>query len=171
MNEKEKSKDTNRKCCNCDHYDTDGYCFLLGSSYNTGYPVSPRGCCNHFSEKYTPQNSGYSSPSCFLTSACVDYYGKTDDCYELETLRRMRDEHLVVMDGGKELISQYYKIAPQIVEKINNSEKRDKYYEFIYEVIQNCISCFEEDKKAEAVEKYKNMVSFFLKEFEMEDVR
>ena len=157
----------NRKCCNCTHYDPDGYCSHMGSFLTGMVRVSPRGCCDHFEAPRSLSNSGYTEPGCFLTSACVDYYGKSDDCYELQTLRRMRDEHLIHMDGGESLIKQYYQIAPRIVEKIKSSEDCDECYKYIYGVILSCITLFENGNKDESVRLYKEMVAFLMKKFDM----
>lgn len=52
---------------------------------------------------------------CFLTTAVCEYLGKSDDCEELTTLRACRDQWLAKQPGGKELIEEYYEIAPGIV--------------------------------------------------------
>ena len=39
--------------------------------------------CKQFKER------GSSSGGCFLTTACCDYKGLPDDCYELETMRKL----------------------------------------------------------------------------------
>jgi hypothetical protein len=55
---------------------------------------------------------------CFLTTACVHYLALADDCFELSSLRRFRDNSLLRMSGGPEDIALYYKHAPQIVQHI-----------------------------------------------------
>ena len=51
---------------------------------------------------------------CFLTTACCDYMGRTDHCYELRTLRGFRDGWLAVQPEGRALIKEYYQIAPAL---------------------------------------------------------
>lgn len=56
---------------------------------------------------------------CFLTTATVGAIGLEDDCWELQTLRRFRDNVLKPTSGGRDLVQTYYEIAPDIVENIN----------------------------------------------------
>lgn len=56
---------------------------------------------------------------CFLTTACCQTIGLPDDCFELETLRRFRDQVLINLPGGREEIETYYKIAPALINEVN----------------------------------------------------
>src|SRR6476646_10620356 len=47
-------------------------------------------------KKCTPPAKG-----CFLTTACCEVLGLSDDCFELRTLRRYRDRVLIAMPGGQ----------------------------------------------------------------------
>ena len=140
------------------------YCSFLENSSGGDLRVKREGSCNHFSERPNSSNSGYNSGSsgCFLTSACVDYFGKPDDCYELTTLRKFRDNYLAKTEEGKKIISQYYKVAPAIIEKINNSDSKDKFYLYIYDEIKKCISHIENDKNESALTVYMKMVQYFM---------
>ena len=60
----------------------------------------------------------YSLPGCYLTTVCVEHKGLPDNCYELETLRNFRDNYLVSSEGGKEIVQHYYKVAPEMVQKL-----------------------------------------------------
>ena len=71
---------------------------------------------------YFKPGASQSSSGCYLTSACVEAMQKSDDCFELTTLRRFRDEWLANQPGGKEEIEEYYRIAPEIVAKIHASD-------------------------------------------------
>lgn len=112
--------------------------------------------CDTFEDK--------NASNCFMTSACVDYLGKEDDCYELETMRKFRDEKLRKVPGGKAMIREYYDVAPGIVKAINASKEKEKYYQDIYNTILHCIDRINanEDKRAIALYlqmfyKYKDM--------------
>jgi hypothetical protein len=52
---------------------------------------------------------------CFLTTACCEAIGLPDDCFELSTLRRYRDEVLAHMRDGPGEIERYYALAPAIL--------------------------------------------------------
>ncbi len=58
---------------------------------------------------------------CFITTACVRHIGLSDNCYELRTLRKFRDEVLPHLPQGKDAIKKYYDIAPKIVLHIEES--------------------------------------------------
>ena len=60
---------------------------------------------------------------CFLTTACCDVLGLPDDCFELRTLRRYRDETLAAMPGGNSAIAAYYRIAPSILDRLPPDER------------------------------------------------
>ena len=94
---------------------------------------------------------------CFMTSACVDYMGKEDDCVELETLRKFRDTKLKKYKCGQSLINEYYLVAPSIVESIEKSPKKDKYYQDIYDLVCQCVDKVNENKDDEAIDIYLRM--------------
>ncbi|MFC7291989.1 CFI-box-CTERM domain-containing protein [Hirschia litorea] len=56
---------------------------------------------------------------CFLTTATVGAIGLADDCWELKTLRKFRDDVLKPTFKGRSLVENYYSIAPDIVRIIN----------------------------------------------------
>ncbi|MGN0998102.1 MAG: CFI-box-CTERM domain-containing protein [Faecousia sp.] len=93
--------------------------------------------------RYIAKNGG-SSDGCFLTSACVEAKGLPDDCYELTTLRKFRDEYLAKRDCGKCEIEHYYHVAPMIVKKIKESDHGTAIFEQIYnELVLPCVKLIE----------------------------
>ena len=103
------------------------------------------------------QSSGSNSSGCFLTSACVDALGKEDDCYELETLRRFRDEWLALQEGGEQDIARYYAFAPGVVRQIDRLPDRMSLYARIYdELVAPCVRLIEAHKMQEAWDLYKS---------------
>ena len=117
-----------------------GQCMLFVDNYGNYRKVRGQDSCNNFSAKPTASNSGYTKGSgCFLTSACVDYLGKADDCEELTILRKFRDEYMKPNEKYAPLVQEYYHVAPAIVEFINSSPDKDKYYQYIYSVVLKCI--------------------------------
>ncbi|WP_102272119.1 tetratricopeptide repeat protein [Cytobacillus massiliigabonensis] len=77
------------------------------------------------SQNYTSSSSSYSSSSssssCFLTTATCKAMGKEDDCEEILSFKAFRDSWLINEGDGVSLIKEYYKIAPLIVDQIENS--------------------------------------------------
>lgn len=156
------------RCEECTYYSEDGewynrvcYCTLLVDKRGNFLRVDKNGSCNNFSPRITPTNSGYKggSPSgCFLTSACVKYLGKADDCDELTALRSFRDGYMRKTAEGRALVKEYYEVAPKIVEAIDASPDSAKYYQYINEVVNRCVKLIDEKKYAETQQEYVNMV-------------
>jgi hypothetical protein len=69
-------------------------------------------------DKCTPPAKG-----CLLTTACCEVLGLPDDCFELRTLRRYRDEVLPAMPGGSAAIAAYSLVAPSILDRLPQDER------------------------------------------------
>jgi hypothetical protein len=76
---------------------------------------------------------------CFVTTACCGAVGLPDDCWELESLRRFRDEVLVTMPGGPADIAHYYIVAPTLCDRIAVDEGRDRALELYFYYILPCV--------------------------------
>ena len=135
-----------------------GYCELWDQEYYRGHE------CRDFAPVWYGKNTKGSSlkePSgCFLSSACVEYMGLSDDCRELTVLRDFRDYVLKATKDGCSLVEEYYQIAPQIVEKINKSCNKDEIYKYIYDKIQLCVDEIESRNYENAVMIYKAMADY-----------
>ena len=83
---------------------------------------------------------------CFLTTACIEAAGLSDDCDELTTLRRFRDTFIRSLDGGEAILQEYYELAPRIVGKLSPDELR-----WIYTIVQVAV---EQIRRGELVEAY-----------------
>ena len=102
---------------------------------------------------------------CFITTACIESRGLPVDCYELETLRKFRDNWVSKHENGSAEIKIYYDIAPKIVEKLNHLPNSKEIYEKIYQkVVLECVRFIEEGREQEAYSLYKN-ASFDLKNY------
>jgi hypothetical protein len=73
-----------------------------------------------------------STSGCFITEATCRSMGRTDDCYELQSFREFRDNWLKKQSDGKQLIEEYYFVAPQIVSVINSKKNSDEIYQDIW---------------------------------------
>ncbi len=80
---------------------------------------------------------------CFITTACVKHFGLDDNCYELQTLRKFRDEYLLVDKKRGDNVIHYYSIAPTIVELLNESKESKKHYKFIFNSIKDACNAIE----------------------------
>ena len=145
------------KCSWCSSTDT----IYLSSGYSLPSKAVGYECpnCYYHNSGQAKFNKEPDSGGCYLTSACVGYLGKDDNCYELETLRNFRDKYLANIEGGNDLIKEYYEIAPNIISFIDHSPNKSEYYEYIYEQIKKCILCIENNDNENALTLYKNMTN------------
>ena len=95
---------------------------------------------------------------CFLTTACCDWRGLPDDCEELTLLRHYRDTYLRDSDAGVSAIQHYYEVAPSIVAAIDQDRDAKTIYDWIYEVIQQCLVGIRREDYDSVFEQYKQMV-------------
>ena len=142
-------------CTNCSYIDLESAHFDAWGNrmYRCGYD----GSWHYYDDRACSHYTTGSSSSCYLTSACVGYLGKPDDCYELTTLREFRDNYLKKTKEGKVLVKRYYEIAPKIVEKIEASGNRKEYYDYIYGVVKECVTCIENGDREGALTRYRAM--------------
>lgn len=97
-----------------------------------------------------------SGSGCYLTTACMKHYLSNfdDNCYELTVLRWFRDNYVL-----REDVELYYKLAPNIVEKIDFDENKDMIYDYIYENIVNyCVKQIELGNYLGAYKRYKESI-------------
>lgn len=103
---------------------------------------------------------------CYITTAVCRSLGKPDDCYELTVLRKYRDGYLLMSDGGRELVEEYYNIAPTIVKRINREKDAGEIYRGIWQdYLSPCIRLIEEDRNEECREIYSQMVRRLEKDY------
>lgn len=62
-----------------------------------------------------------SAENCFITTACCEALGLADDCFELRTLRRYRDDVLAARADGPAEIARYYDLAPRLLNRLRTS--------------------------------------------------
>ena len=144
-------------CGNCayfsDYGSGEGRCTYFDISMDSSVRA-----CDHYEDAYGDGYGGGDSGGCFLTSACVAYMKKSDDCKELTVLRAFRDGYLAKTEQGKALVDEYYAIAPAIVEKIDKSPSANEYYQDIYQTVLRCVDAIEKGDNETAVDLYKQMV-------------
>lgn len=94
--------------------------------------------------------------NCYLTTACMHHLMQKfdDNCEELNILRWFRDNFV-----SKDDIDHYYKIAPIIVEAINDAENNDEIYNYIYtNIVCVCVDAIKKVDYEFAYNKYKNSI-------------
>lgn len=103
---------------------------------------------------------------CFLTTACVEFAGLSDNCRELSTLRAFRDNYIAGLSNGRSLIADYYARAPGMVAAIQSRNDRHMIFSRMLMEIRSIVADIERGANAFAMARYFNMVqglSEFLK--------
>jgi hypothetical protein len=115
--------------------------------------------CYDFAAREEDDCESKKKSGCFVTTAVCDILGKNDNCFELETLRKFRDEKLLPDENLKHLVFDYYEMSPKLVKKIMNSSKRYELAQYLLnEYINVIIKKIENQEKIEAINLYKQMV-------------
>lgn len=102
---------------------------------------------------------------CYLTTACISAKGLPDNCLELRTLRNFRDNQLAQTLQGRRDIKEYYSVAPEIVQAINERTNSEEIWNKVYGEIQKAVSLVLKENFNEAYEHYKNLTSNLKKKF------
>lgn len=104
---------------------------------------------------------------CFITTACVNYFGLPDNCEQLEILRNFRDTVLTTTNEGRLIVGQYYKIAPEIVTRIEKSKGQTVIYNDVFRQVELTCKAINEQDYAKATEIYKAVVEGLIKRFNL----
>lgn len=105
-------------------------------------------------DEFNP-NADDKDDECYLTTICVMHLNKADDCFELTTLRRFRDEYVAKQNNGKMLISNYNTVAPMVVSKINKSPNKAQILDCMYQdLVKPTLALIAQNKLKQAQEYY-----------------
>lgn len=136
-----------------------GWCELWDQEYYRGHE------CRKFAPQWVNPSTNKKNRSamkepngCFLTTACMQHKGLPDDCIELTELRQFRDTVLRATDEGQKLVDEYYRIAPSIVERIEQATDKDAICESIYQTVQRCLDLIRMQQYDQAITRYRDMV-------------
>lgn len=103
---------------------------------------------------------------CFITTAVCGSFGKPDNCFELTTFRNFRDTWLVNQPDGKNLIAEYYAIAPAIVAKIDSLADAAQIYKNIWQkYLAPCLNFIQSGDNPACKKLYVEMVNSLKKKF------
>ena len=96
-------------------------------------------------------DSGGGGTGCIITTVWVEHHGLTNDCAELQTLRKYRDVLIQNDDEFRSKVLEYYRKAPLIIQEIEKTGESDTIYDELYHgMIQPCVSLLDEGKIDEA---------------------
>ena len=140
----------------------EAYLHARGVALNNGLTITVYYPTGGIKAVIDPRNRAEEESNCFLTTSCVKYFQLDDKCYELETLRKYRDKYLLKSTEGKELVNQYYILAPDLVKKLESSENRHDLFRDVFCKIQASCRAIENKDYEKAKEIYKSAVSYLL---------
>lgn len=110
------------------------------------------------SEKWKYKIDVEDTDGCYITTACIETKGLPDNCLELTVLREFRDKYIKKLPNGKEIIDEYYKTTPKIVEKINKTPNSKEIYSKLYDKILDSVNMIKSGKFHEAFKHYYSIV-------------
>jgi len=124
-------------------------------------------CCNEFENCSSYKESKEDSGGCYITTATFKALKTQNDrCKELELFRWYRDNILLKEPDGKQLIEEYYKTAPLIVEKINSRPDAEEIYKHLWEdYLKVCLEELKRGNYKKVKTLYAEMVSELQKRF------
>lgn len=115
---------------------------------------------------YEDLQNSFRNRLCYITTAVCESQNKPDHCYELNLLRKYRDDYLLGSPSGTALVERYYDIAPTIVSRINKEKNKREIYETIYNTyLSPCLLLIEQNRNEECQEVYTKMVTDLQKRY------
>ena len=116
-------------------------------------------------EDYDAGAASDGGDGCFLTTAAVELLGKDDDCVELETFRRVRDE---LLDGPMRwLVKRYYRQAPAKAEALKSHPRGRAIAEEMFQsYVPEVMAALEEGSTARATAIYMKMSHYVSEELD-----
>ncbi len=152
------------ECGSCEYFrfegdNRKGYCDYFGTYY---YPTES---CYHYKEKGVPSG-------CFLTTIVCKILGKEDNCSELETLRKFRDDIMQRDTEYGKMLFQYDTVGPIIAKELNEDYEKNgngfaqELFNFFITPTCNLIIDGDYDK---AVSKYTTLTTALMDIFSIDD--
>lgn len=98
--------------------------------------------------------------NCYISTSATVAAGLPDDCDELQTLRQFRNVYMAGLPGGPELIAEYERIAPEIVNairKMPEPESDEEFRTIFKQEIIPAVNAVKSGDLEEALRLYKEM--------------
>lgn len=100
------------------------------------------------------KDSSSDKKRCFLTTVACEVRGLPDNCHQLETMRNFRDRVLLESGNGSNIVEEYYRIAPSLIDL---SKSRDN-SPWVWRAICKTVEEIEAQEYNSAILTYENMV-------------
>jgi hypothetical protein len=116
----------------------------------------------------TEPSSSSSGGGCFLTTVVCSVLGYDDNCAALGNLRKFRSDVLEKTNDGHGLLREYKKVSDLIAPKILSDDNKVTLCDYVYsDYIMPVNILVNEHRNEDAIEKYKEMVTYFMKRYEI----
>lgn len=100
---------------------------------------------------------------CFITTAVCQYFQLADDCEELQTLRRFRDEYMLPNPDLAPFVAEYYSLAPTVDTALANHPDKDAIYANIFYMIKAAVLAAKNSDNELCVSLYCAVIQYALK--------
>ena len=118
-------------------------------------------CRENKKNNYNNRDNRNNGTFCFISTVLCEYFGKSDDCIELNILREYRDEWLRKQSGGVEFITKYYNTAPLMVSKLKASDRYEEHCQYMWQnYLQPCLKFIEQKRFETCKDKYIEMYEY-----------
>lgn len=121
---------------------------------------------NIIASDYDSIVQGFKRKLCYVTTAVCRNLNKGDDCEELRLIKEFRDGYLSKIEGGSELIEEYYDIAPTLVKRIAKDAEAQAKYAWLWNTyLAPCVSYIRNGQMEPCKDTYCHMMEELKKEY------
>ena len=114
--------------------------------------------------------TGFKQKLCFVTTAVCRGLQKPQDCKEITLMKEFRDGFFSRTAEGRQLIQEYYDIAPTIVKRIAREADPEEKYLYLWNTyIRKCVEFIEKDQNRQCGRLYQAMMSELKEEYMVTD--
>lgn len=109
---------------------------------------------------------GFKRKLCYVTTAVCRNLNKGEECEELRLIKDFRDGYLASTDEGRDLIDEYYDIAPTLVKRIAKDARAHEKYVWLWNTyLAPCVACIKSGQPESCRETYCAMMEVLRKEY------
>lgn len=111
-------------------------------------------------------SSSTSSSGCFITTAVCKTLEKEDDCDELIKFKEVRDSYIINQKNGEDLVEEYYRVAPMIIDRIEETFNSEEIYKYLWvKYLEKCYNFILKGEYKNMMKKYVEMVEYLKSEY------
>lgn len=121
---------------------------------------------NIMASDYDSIMQGFRRKLCYVTTAVCQNLNKGTDCEELRLIKEFRDGYLASTKEGRELIDEYYDIAPTLVKRIAKDASAQEKYVWLWNTyLAPCVAYIRSGEPERCRETYCSMMEKLREEY------